>query len=147
MCLPRPCGCDVLHYLPLRIVGSPPVREHVREMPLAFPAPHHYDPNQMLVNFPLWLWLSFRAWSASVSSGDWPPTAELLRFCVSSLGGLTRTMRAFSSPRHRGDILLAAMLFMQCAMCGFVGPEEVLLIFRNPATISRFVPNTSMMAC
>ena len=31
---------------------------------------------------------------------------------------------------------LAAMLFMQCAMGGFVGPEEVLLIFRNPETIS-----------
>ena len=41
---------------------------------------------------------------------------------------------------------LAGMLFMQCAMCGFVGPEEVLLIFRNPETISRFVPNTSMTA-
>ena len=40
----------------------------------------------------------------------------------------------------------ALMLFMQCAMGGFVGPEEVLLIFRNPETISRFVPNPSMTA-
>ena len=30
---------------------APPVRGFVREVPLAFPAPHHHDPNQMLVNF------------------------------------------------------------------------------------------------
>ena len=29
----------------------------------------------------------------------------------------------------------AAILFMQCAMCGFVSPEEVLLVFRSPETI------------
>ena len=34
---------------------------------------------------------------------------------------------------------LAAILFMQCAMCGFVSPEEVLLTFQSPETISRFV--------
>ena len=48
--------------------GRPPVRGPVREKPLAVPAPHHCDPHQMLVNFPLWLWLTFRAWSASGSS-------------------------------------------------------------------------------
>ena len=32
-----------------------------------------------------------RAWSAW-SSGDWPPTTELVRFCVPSLERLTRTM-------------------------------------------------------
>ena len=84
-------------------------------MPLAFPAPHHYDPNQMLVNFPLWLWLSFRAWSASVSSGDWPPTVELVRFFRLIPRGADTyhdfrpacavgVMRAVSTPRLRGDI-------------------------------------------
>ena len=53
-------------------------------------------------------------------------------------------MRAVSTPRLCGDIQVSRML--QCAMCGFVGPEELLLIFRNPETISRFVPNTSMTA-
>ena len=51
------------------------------EQPLAVPAPHHFDLNQMLVNFPLWLWLAFCAWLASVSSGDRPPTADFVRFC------------------------------------------------------------------
>ena len=37
-----------------------PVWGHVWEQPLAVPAPQHFDPNQMLVNFPLWLWLAFR---------------------------------------------------------------------------------------
>ena len=38
-------------------MGSPHVRVHVREKPLALPAPHQYDPNQMLSNFPLWFWV------------------------------------------------------------------------------------------
>ena len=102
------------------------------EQPLAVSAPHLFDPNQMLVNFPLWLWLALRAWSASVSSGDWPQTAELVRFCVFSLEGLTRTMTS-DLPVHMGSCVLsvlrgyaaisklAAMLFMQWAMGGFVG--------------------------
>ena len=43
-------------------------------------APHHYDLYQMLVNFPLWLWLTLRAWSAfgsSLSSAS--STAQRLR--------------------------------------------------------------------
>ena len=36
-------------------------------------------------------------------------------------------MSAVSTPRLCGDAKLAAMLFMQCAMGGFVGLEEVLL--------------------
>ena len=54
---------------------------HVWEQPMAVPAPHHYDPNLVLVNFPLWLWWACRVWSASVSSGDWPPTVN---WCVSA---------------------------------------------------------------
>ena len=112
------------------------------EKPLAFPAPHHNDPNQMLVNFPLRLWLSFRAWSASVSSGDWPPTVELVRFCVSSLEGLTRAMTS-NLPVRLGSCVLsvlrgyaaiskfAAVLFMPWAaswvmrkFCSFSGTAE-----------------------
>ena len=53
---------------------------HVSEQPLAVPAPHHYDLNQMLVNFPLWLWLTLRAWSASGSSlSSASSTAQRLR--------------------------------------------------------------------
>ena len=43
-------------------------------------APHHYDLNQMLVNFSLWLWLTLRAWSASGSSlSSASSTAQRLR--------------------------------------------------------------------
>ena len=84
------------------------------EQPLAVLAPHHYAPNQMLVNFPHWLWLSFRARSGPASSGDWPPTAELVRFLRlipreadtyhdSRLACAVGVMRAVSTPRQRCD--------------------------------------------
>ena len=80
-CLSLFRGRSLTSRLPLRIVG-PPVWGLVWEQPLAVPAPHHFGLNQMLVKFPLWLWLAFCAWSASVSSGT---GHQPLSWCVSAL--------------------------------------------------------------
>ena len=50
----------------------------VREVPLAFPAPHHYDLNQMLVNFAFWLWGPVSAYLLPEQLDEQVPTLPAL---------------------------------------------------------------------
>ena len=73
-----PDAFDMSEMEPLRIVGSLPVRGFVREVPLAFPEPHHYDLNQMLVNFEFWLWGPVSAYLLPEQLDEQVPTLPAL---------------------------------------------------------------------
>ena len=97
MCLLRPCGCDVHKSANCMICPcaswAPPCSGACAGKATGFP-PHRTTMTQTKC------WSIFQFGCGCLSAlgrhrcppGDWPPTAELVRFCVSSLEKLTRTM-------------------------------------------------------